>query len=53
MNEDYDAEKDVAGCFEEAYCAIRERVRNGGPGWEPKVLQCWTKAPSSGRERFR
>lgn len=34
--EDYDSHKDVAGYFEEAYRAIRERVAAGGPGWKPK-----------------
>lgn len=33
---DYDAAKDVEGCFNDAYAAIRERVAGGGPGWVPK-----------------
>jgi len=34
--DDYDADKDFAGSLEVGYAAIRERVANGGPGWEPK-----------------
>lgn len=33
---EYDANKDVEGCFSDAYAAIRDRVAAGGPGWEPK-----------------
>jgi hypothetical protein len=34
--DEYDAQADIAGSFEEAYRAIRQRKANGGPGWEPK-----------------
>jgi hypothetical protein len=34
--DDYDAHKDVQGSFKEAYAAIRERMRKGGPGWSPR-----------------
>lgn len=33
---EYDAAKDFAGSLDVAYEAIRERVKAGGPGWEPK-----------------
>lgn len=33
---DYDAAKDVEGSFNDAYAAVRQRVVNGGKGWEPK-----------------
>ena len=33
---DYDPAKDVEGCFNDAYAAIRDRVAAGGPGWTPK-----------------
>lgn len=33
---DYDAQKDFAGSLDVGYQAIRERVANGGPAWEPK-----------------
>lgn len=32
----YDPTDDVAKSFDEAYRVIRERMRNGGPGWTPK-----------------
>jgi hypothetical protein len=32
----YDIKKNLAGCFNDGYAAIRERVANGGPGWERK-----------------
>jgi hypothetical protein len=31
----YDAAKDVEGCFNDAYAAVRERVAKGGKGWIP------------------
>lgn len=34
---EYDAQKDFAGSLEVGYAAIRERMANGGPGWEPKA----------------
>jgi hypothetical protein len=33
---DYDSWKDAEASFGGAYEAIRERVKGGGPGWEPK-----------------
>ena len=33
---DYDSAKDVEGSFNDAYAAVRERMANGGKGWEPK-----------------
>ncbi len=33
---DYDSWKDAEASFGEAYEAIRERVKGGGPGWKPK-----------------
>lgn len=35
---DYDANKDFAGSLQVGYDAIRERVANGGPPWEPKEI---------------
>lgn len=32
----YDPTDDVSKSFDEAYRVIRERMRNGGPGWTPK-----------------
>lgn len=32
----YDKNKDLSGCFNEGYAAIRERVANGGPVWDRK-----------------
>lgn len=37
MSLEYDSDDDVRKSFEAAYEAIRERMRNGGPGWVPKV----------------
>jgi hypothetical protein len=34
---EYDADKDFADSLNEGYKAIRERMAEGGPGWEPKV----------------
>lgn len=31
----YDAEDDFAKSIDLAYATIRERMANGGPGWEP------------------
>lgn len=33
---EYDANKDIEGSFADAYKAVRERVKQGGPGWSPK-----------------
>lgn len=33
---DYDAADDLTKSLDVAYAAIRERMANGGPGWEPK-----------------
>lgn len=32
----YDGMRDFAGSLDVGYGAIRERMRNGGPGWERK-----------------
>lgn len=32
----YDSQKDLWGSYAECLSEIRERKRNGGPGWEPK-----------------
>lgn len=32
----YNADKDLAGCFNVGYAAVRERVAAGGKGWRPK-----------------
>jgi N6-adenosine-specific RNA methylase IME4 len=32
----YDAQDDASKSFEEAYRAIRVRVADGGPGWQPR-----------------
>ncbi len=34
----YDATDDAWKSVEEAYRVIKERIANGGPGWEPKAL---------------
>ncbi len=34
--DDYDADKDFAGSIQEGFKVIRERMANGGKGWEPK-----------------
>jgi hypothetical protein len=33
---DYDAAKDFGGSIDDCYEAVRERVKEGGPSWEPK-----------------
>ena len=33
---EYDGQKDLGGSLNDGYAAIRERVANGGPGWERK-----------------
>lgn len=35
--DEYDPMKDLAGCFDECYRAIRERMAAGGPGWVPRA----------------
>ena len=32
----YDAKADFAGCIDDCYAAVRERVAAGGKGWTPK-----------------
>lgn len=34
--DDYDPQKDFAASLDVGYAAIRQRVADGGPGWEPK-----------------
>lgn len=34
--DDYNATDDFARSIDEAYRVIRERMANGGPGWNPK-----------------
>ena len=41
--DEYDPVKDVEGCFNDAYEAIRARVAAGGPGWTPKPYKGETK----------
>lgn len=36
VDPEYDSNKDVEGSFNDAYAAVRARVAQGGPGWEPK-----------------
>jgi hypothetical protein len=36
-NDDYDSNDDISKSFEACYAAIRERVKNGGPTWRPKL----------------
>ena len=36
-DDDYDAAADMSGSIEECYRAIRERVANGGPGFDPET----------------
>jgi hypothetical protein len=33
---DYDGHRDFDESLKVGYAAIRERMANGGPGWEPK-----------------
>lgn len=37
FSDGYDAQQDFAGSLDEGYRAIKERVAEGGPGWEPRV----------------
>jgi hypothetical protein len=36
LNFDFDPIDDFSRSLDEAYATIRERVKGGGPGWEPK-----------------
>ena len=33
---DYDRDRDFGASLDAAYKAIRDRMANGGPGWEPR-----------------